>query len=132
VTLARPHGLPIVPRGIFRRGIPGCFTELSKHSTELRDHDRFHELLQQGRPHLRFTVGEAILPEDLDSDRQRHRGRLNINTVHGLAGNPGRRSRRPNLAGLSQLPECWPFPSFLLGSIISSVRRDPGRKNGRN
>ncbi|MCY0092640.1 GNAT family N-acetyltransferase [Hoeflea ulvae] len=89
VTLARRHGLPIVPVNISARN-SGLFYWLSKHSTELRDMTVFHELLNKKRHTFRFTVGGTILPEDLDSDPAEAVKALEYHTVHGLAKDPDR------------------------------------------
>ncbi|MDF1610082.1 1-acyl-sn-glycerol-3-phosphate acyltransferase [Hoeflea sp. YIM 152468] len=89
VTLARRHGLPILPVNISARN-SGLFYWLSKHSTELRDMTVFHELLNKKRHTFRFTVGEPILPEGLDADPAEAVRALEYHTVHGLAANPDR------------------------------------------
>ncbi len=87
VTLARRHDLPIVPVNISARN-SGLFYWLSKHSTELRDMTVFHELLNKKGQTFRFTVGDPIMPDTLDSDPAEAVKALEYHTVHGLAENP--------------------------------------------
>ncbi|MEQ8480162.1 MAG: 1-acyl-sn-glycerol-3-phosphate acyltransferase [Hoeflea sp.] len=98
VTLARRHDLPIVPVNISARN-SGLFYWLSKHSTELRDMTVFHELLNKKGQTFRFTVGDPIMPEALDSDPAEAVKALEYHTVHALAENPDRR--------FAPAPEGW-------------------------
>lgn len=89
VTLARRHGLPVVPVHVASRN-SGLFYWLSKHSTELRDMTVFHELLNKKGKTFRFTVGRPIDPEALDGDPAEVARALEHHTVHGLAADPDR------------------------------------------
>jgi putative hemolysin len=89
VTLARRHELPVIPVNISARN-SGLFYWLSKHSTELRDMTVFHELLNKKHHTFRFTVGEPIMPDALDSDPAEAVKALEYHTVHGLAADPDR------------------------------------------
>jgi putative hemolysin len=84
VGLARKYNLPILPIHMRARN-SGLFYWFAKWSTELRDMTVFYELLNKKGNRFDFTVGQMILPEELEGDVVDVTKALEHHTVFDLA-----------------------------------------------
>ncbi|TPW30833.1 acyltransferase [Martelella alba] len=87
VGFARKYNLPVLPVNLKARN-SGLFYWFAKWSTELRDMTVFHELLNKKGDRFDFTIGNMIMPDQLDGDPQAATAALEYHTVHALADNP--------------------------------------------
>jgi putative hemolysin len=69
VSLARRHGVPLIPMHIDGRNSP-LFYLFSRVSEQLRDITLFHEVLNKREGDYHVRIGEPIAPEALDGDAE--------------------------------------------------------------
>ena len=86
VTLAKKHGLPIVPMRLTARN-SGLFYFVSRFSQELRDMTIFHELLNKKGKRFDFSIAPPIAPAELGEASEATR-RLQHFCEHTLASDP--------------------------------------------
>ncbi|MGN7294907.1 GNAT family N-acetyltransferase [Rhizobium sp. SAFR-030] len=84
VGLARKYNLPILPVHLTARN-SGLFYWFAKWSTELRDMTVFYELLNKKGGHFDFSIGQMILPQQLDGDPAEVTRALEHHTVNEMA-----------------------------------------------
>lgn len=88
VTLARKHGVPIVPVHVAARN-SGLFYWFANWNTELRDMTVFHELLNKRGKSFAIRFGRPIANERIaEGDAMAVTGRLQRHTVDILARDP--------------------------------------------
>lgn len=83
VSLARRHGVPVVPMHIEGRN-SRLFYTFSRLSEQLRDITLFHEVLNKRQGSYRVRFGEPIPPEALDGDSEEVTRRLQAHVESGL------------------------------------------------
>ncbi|PRX11131.1 GNAT family N-acetyltransferase [Martelella mediterranea] len=87
IGFARKYDLPILPVHLKARN-SGLFYWFAKWSTELRDMTVFHELLNKQGDRFDFTIGNMIMPDQLQGAPADVTAALEHHTVHALADDP--------------------------------------------
>jgi putative hemolysin len=83
VSLARRHGVPVVPMHIEGRN-SRMFYSFSRISEQLRDITLFHEVLNKRQGGYRVRFGDPIPPDALDGDSEEVTRRLQAHVESGL------------------------------------------------